>query len=95
MRIIRHPILEPIKDQRKISFKFNDNVFEGFEGESIAAALIANGVKVFRYSDIVKEPRSLFCGIGKCNDCNMTVNGIGNIKTCITKLEEGMIIENR
>jgi hypothetical protein len=38
----------------------------------IAAALIASGEKVFRYSGKINEPRSLFCAIGRCTDCVMT-----------------------
>jgi len=39
------------------------------EGETVAAALIAAGVKVFRYSVKRNEPRSLFCAIGRYTDC--------------------------
>ena len=41
------------------------------------------------------EPRGIFCGIGQCTDCVMTVNGKPNVRTCITPVEDGMVIETQ
>jgi len=41
-----------------------------------------------------KRPRGFYCAIGNCGSCNMTVNGILNVKTCMTPLEAGMIVES-
>jgi len=57
--------------------------------------LIAASIKVFRYSVKRDEPRSLFCAIGRCTDCVMTVNNQSNVRTCITLVEEGMEIETQ
>ena len=65
------------------------------EGETIAAALIAAGVNVFRYSVKRNEPRILFCAIGRCTDCVMTVNNQSNVRTCVILVEEGMEIETQ
>ena len=61
----------------------------------IAAALMAHGKKTFRYTNRRSEPRSLFCGIGRCTDCVMVVNGVPNVRTCVTPVEAGMIIETQ
>ena len=37
----------------------------------------------------------MFCAIGRCTDCVMIVNGKSNIRTCITPLEEGMVVETQ
>ncbi|HEX7549670.1 MAG TPA: 2Fe-2S iron-sulfur cluster-binding protein [Candidatus Methylomirabilis sp.] len=34
----------------------------------------------------------MFCGMGICFDCLMTVNGMCNVRTCITPAEPGMIV---
>lgn len=68
---------------------------EAREGETIAAALIAAGVKVFRYTVKRDEPRSLFCAIGRCTDCVMVVNNRPNVRTCVTLVENGMKIETQ
>lgn len=45
MRIEEHPILK-FNKVKKIRFIFNGHEIEGYEGETIAAALHAAGVKV-------------------------------------------------
>jgi predicted molibdopterin-dependent oxidoreductase YjgC len=91
MRIKKHPILE-FKHGDKVSFTFQGDKMEGYSDEPIAAALVASGIKVLSYSRKLKRPRGFFCAIGKCSSCLMTVNGIPNVRTCVTKLEEGMVV---
>ena len=92
MRIEEHPILDFHKDN-KISFTFNGETLEGYEGETIAAALHASGVKILGKSLFMHRPREFYCAIGNCSSCMMTVNGVANVKTCVTDLEEGMVVE--
>ncbi len=93
MRIEKHPILA-FERGKPITFYFNGIEMQGYEGETIAAALLANGVKVFTHSTKYNRPRGFFCGIGKCSSCLMRVNGVPNVRTCITPLQEGMIVES-
>ena len=86
MRIKEHPILK-FEKGKEIKFYFNGIEMKGYEGDTIASALLANGVKVFSHSTKFNRPRGFFCGIGKCSSCLMTVNGIPNIRTCITPLQ--------
>ncbi len=94
MRIENHPILDFHKDT-KISFIFNGEEVEGYKGETIAAALHAAGVKVLGRSLFLHRPRGFYCAIGNCSSCLMTVNGVANVKTCVTDLEEGMVVETQ
>lgn len=94
MRIEKHPILE-FKRGRKIKFTFDGQEMEGYEGETIAAALHAAGVRVLRESINAHHPRGFYCAIGNCSSCQMIVNGEPNVKTCITELEEGMDVETQ
>ena len=68
---------------------------EGFEGEMISSALMANGVKIFRHSKKLKRPRGFFCAIGRCASCNMMVDGVPNVRVCVTPLREGMQVETQ
>jgi len=95
MRITTHPIIGDYKKGKKISFIYNGQAMEGYEGEPIAAALKAAGVMVHRYTSKKHEPRGVFCAIGRCTDCVMVVDGKPNTRTCVTQLEEGMIIETQ
>ena len=92
MRISNHPILGLQKENKKISIEVDGEKIEAYEGEPIAAALWAAGVKDFRYTRKRKEPRGYFCGIGLCTDCRMIVNGVPNIRTCVTLVQGGMKI---
>lgn len=61
-------------------------------GEPIAAALLAAGIRVMRRTPRFGEPRGIFCGIGRCTDCIMTVDGVANVRTCVTPVKAGMVI---
>ncbi|SRR6056297_2577569 len=94
MRIKEHPILN-FDRKNKLVFQYNGKEVEAFEGETVAAALHAAGIKTLRRSIRYHRPRGLFCAIGNCSSCLMKVNGIPNVKTCITKVEDGMVVEEQ
>ena len=94
MRIKEHPILE-FPEKEKVKFTLDGKEFEGYKGEPIASALVAAGVKVLSKSVKYQRPRGFFCAIGKCSACLMKVNGIPNIRTCVTKLEGGMKVQTQ
>ena len=93
-QIKQHPIVD-YPDRKLVSFTFDGRELEGREGAPIAAALLDNGIDIFRYTNKRKEPRSLFCGIGQCNDCVVVVDGKPNVRSCVTPLTEGMVIETQ
>jgi len=96
MRILHHPILDfEEKKAKKVHISVNGKRIEAYEGEPIASALVASGMKVFRRTSKLKRPRGLFCAIGRCTDCIMNVNGAPSIRTCVTPVEDGMIIKNQ
>jgi D-hydroxyproline dehydrogenase subunit alpha len=64
---------------RTVSFSLAGENLTGLEGETIAAALIANG-----------KPLPLFCGMGVCGACLVTVNGKPSQRACMTRLRAGM-----
>lgn len=94
MRIEKHPILEFDRGE-KISFTFDDKPMEGYAGETIASALVANGISRFRESILHARDRGFFCGIGRCCSCNVVVDGEPNVRACVTKLSRGMQIQTQ
>ena len=52
-------------------------------GQTIAEALLANGVRVLRTTR-KHAPRGVYCGVGICYECRMIVNGKPNVRTCMT-----------
>lgn len=93
MRVDEHPILK-FEKKNIIHFTFNGQDMIGYDGDTIAAALVDNGIMKFSQSVIHDRPRGFYCAIGNCGSCNMTVNDIKDVKTCMTLLEEGMKVEN-
>lgn len=94
-RITEHPVLGSSPEGKKVTFYYDDKPLEGYEGEPIATALKENGVSVHRYTKKNHEPRGIFCAIGRCTDCVMIVDGVPNIRTCITPLKEGMRVQTQ
>ena len=94
MRITEHPILT-FDRGKEINFTFNGQPMKGYEGETIAAALHAAGVKVLAKSLEKHRPRGFYCAIGNCASCQMIVDGEPNVRTCITLLKEGMTVETQ
>ncbi len=92
-RIEKHPILS-FPQGRRVRFWFEGRELEGYEGEPIAAALIAQGIKVFRITKKGRR-RGFFCAVGKCSSCLMTVDGRPNVMVCVEPLREGMKIERK
>ena len=95
MRITSHPILGPEVRKKKVDLVYDGKPIQALEGDTILAALLASGVKVTHYSNKSGQPRGLFCGIGRCTDCVMIVNGEPNVRTCVTLVEEGMRVETQ
>jgi predicted molibdopterin-dependent oxidoreductase YjgC len=95
MRIDEHPILGTFEKGRKVKFSFDGKTVEGFEGEPVAIALRSIGVLIHRYTSRRNEPRGMFCAIGRCTDCIMVVDGMPNVRTCVTPLKEGMVVETQ
>ena len=92
MRVIHHPILGDIEKRKRVTIQVDGAEVEAYEGEPIAAALIAAGVKVFRTTRKRNEPRRVFCAVGRCTDCVMTVDGQPNVRTCVTPVRDGIEI---
>ena len=95
MRVRNHPILGEAKEGNPVQIFVDGTPIFAQEGEMIAAALLANGIIINRYTQKRHEPRGVFCGIGKCTDCVMTVDGMPNVRTCITPVKAGMRIETQ
>lgn len=93
MRIEEHPILGEKDERNKVTIIFEGKNIEAEEGEPVAVALMNAGIRDFRVTRKKAEARGVFCAIGRCTDCMMTINGRPNVRTCITPVEEGMIVE--
>ncbi len=91
-RITEHPILDFSK-RREVKFYWEGKEVCGLEGEPIASALHAIGVKTLHKSIKKGRPRGFFCAIGNCSSCLVVVDGVPNVRACTERLREGMRVE--
>lgn len=94
MRITNHPVLGD-NEKPNVTITVDGVEIEAIKGEPIAAALLAAGIKTFRHTHKNNEPRGIFCGIGRCTDCAMIVNGAPNVRTCVKPVEDKMVVESQ
>ncbi|MFJ7218002.1 (2Fe-2S)-binding protein [Amycolatopsis sp. NPDC098790] len=62
--------------------------FSGLEGQTVAGILLAAGRKSWRTTRS-GAPRGVFCGIGACFDCLVTVNGVPDVRACRRRAVDG------
>lgn len=65
-----------------------------YEGESVAAALIAEEGLATR-TTAGGSPRGVYCGMGFCFDCLVVVDGVPNTRACVTLVGDGMQVERQ
>ena len=80
-------------DENTIVINFNGVPFRGYEGQSIAALLFSNGIRVLRYCKSGEE-RGVFCGMGVCYDCAVSINGIPGKRACIEPAKNGINVKS-
>ena len=87
-RLSYHPILE-ILEKPKVPFYYNDKLIFGRAGDTIAAALFANGIRIFGHHHKDGAPQGIFCANGQCDQCKVIADG-KTVKACMTRLKPGM-----
>jgi predicted molibdopterin-dependent oxidoreductase YjgC len=74
------------------SFDFDGRRIPFAPGQSVGAALTAAGVRSWRTTRLAGRPRGLFCGIGVCFDCLVTVDGRPNERACLLPAAAGAVV---
>lgn len=82
----------PVEARQPLTIVVDGEPAEAYAGESVATVLLALGLRTFRHTD-KGAPRGLFCGMGVCFDCLVTVDGVDNVRACMTPVAEGMVID--
>jgi len=77
--------------QGRVTISVNGLQVRAYAGETVHAALLASGFQTLRRAG--KEPRGVFCGMGVCYDCLITVNGRPRQRACMTLVHDQMEIE--
>jgi sarcosine oxidase subunit alpha len=87
-RIREHPILAtpPVAH---VEFTWLGQRLAARHGETIASALIANGVRVFGHHHKDGAPQGIYCANGQCAQCTVVANGLP-VKACMAPVSPGM-----
>jgi predicted molibdopterin-dependent oxidoreductase YjgC len=80
---------------RVLRLTFDGKAIDAREGDSVAAALLAAGVSVFRETSISGAPRAPYCMIGACFDCLVEIDGIANRQACMVAAVDGMSVRTQ
>jgi sarcosine oxidase subunit alpha len=86
---------ERIDRSKPASFTFAGWKVTGYEGDTLASAAFAAGKRVFSRSFKYHRPRGLLCCSGHCPNCQMTVDGVPNVRVCTEPIREGAVVEGQ
>jgi sarcosine oxidase subunit alpha len=68
---------------------------EARAGDTVAAALLAAGIRHCRTTPVTGAPRAPYCLMGVCFDCLVTIDGIGSRQACLVPVRNGMTVESQ
>ncbi len=81
---------------RKICLKVDGTSVTAYEGETVHAALTAVGIRRLNHSKSnhseFDQARGVFCGMGICYECLVTINHLPDQRACMTLVEDQMEI---
>ena len=77
---------------RTVTLRFGGRQVPAREGQTVAGALIEAGIASWRTTRGSGRPRGLFCGIGVCFDCLLTIDGRPGQRACLVPARDGMVL---
>ena len=66
-----------------------------YEGEPVAVALYASGIRLLARSPKYHRPRGLFCASGHCASCLVRIDGCPNQRSCVARARAGLRCERQ
>lgn len=78
-----------------VAVTLNGQVLQVPTGSSVAAALLAAGVKRFRNSPVSGAARAPYCMMGVCFECLLEIDGVPNRQACLVPLKAGMALRTQ
>ena len=83
-----------ISQGEQITITFDGQPVPARRNETIAAALTAAGLRDLRRT-ASGTARGVFCGMGLCQDCLVTVDGRPNQRACMTKIDRPVAVQRQ
>jgi len=76
-----------------VRFTFDGQEIEARQGDTVAAALLAAGIRSLGDNPVSGAPRGPFCLMGACFDCMVRIDGLANRQACMTEVVPGMEVQ--
>ena len=81
-------------NQDTITLTVDGEQIQAPAGRSLAAVLMLQAGQIaWRRTRFEQEPRGLFCGIGICFDCLVSVDGSAPMRACLLPAADGMQVQ--
>jgi len=86
----------------RCTFMFEDMRIDAYQGETIAAALLASGRREFR-RDSLQRPRGPYCNMGTCFECVVEVRSESSdggpftwrvVRACLVAVADGLTVRS-
>ncbi len=90
--IMNTPAARPDGQGPDIKIFVNGRLLLVRPGVSVMAALIAGGYSIGHHAQLPAAQWHIFCGMGTCCECRVTINGLPDRRSCMTAVEENMEI---
>jgi len=74
---------------RPVQLRVNGLTVTAYAGETVFAALIAAGIRTLRPGS---PGRGGLCGMGVCQECRVTADGVPDQRACMLEVRDGMEI---
>ncbi|MET0768460.1 MAG: FAD-dependent oxidoreductase [Solirubrobacteraceae bacterium] len=85
---------ERIDRARPITFTFDGKAVEGYEGDTIASALYAQGRRTFSRSFKYHRRRGELCGCGQCANSLVQIGGRPGVRACAEPASDGLAVKH-
>ena len=77
----------------RLEIFFDGKRLDALAGETISATLSAHGIHTLRNTR-KNHPRGIYCGMGACFDCVVTVDGRQGVRACMEKVQAGQQVRS-
>ena len=94
MRIKKSSSKLPFVNRGKaIEVFINGEKIIAYEGELVSTVLQAEGISVFNHKHKTGKPSGIYCAMGVCYECLVSVDNVPNIRACQTLIRDRMVIQ--
>lgn len=76
-----------------VAIKFNDQPLNVPADITLAAALLAAGIRHTRHTPVSSAPRTAYCMMGVCFDCLVLIDGISR-QACQVQVQPGLRVHS-